>query len=30
MKAVYDADVAATRCLLTMVGGKVVFSDPGL
>lgn len=30
MKAVYDADVAATRTLLTMVGGKVVFSDPGL
>jgi len=30
MKAVYDADVAATRTVLTMVGGKVVFTDPGL
>jgi predicted amidohydrolase YtcJ len=30
MKAVYDANVAATKTLCTMVGGKVVFSDPGL
>ncbi|HET7294015.1 MAG TPA: amidohydrolase family protein [Vicinamibacteria bacterium] len=30
MKAVYDANVAATKTLLTMVGGKVVFTDPGL
>jgi predicted amidohydrolase YtcJ len=30
MKAVYDADVAATKTLLTMVGGKVVFTDPTL
>ena len=30
MKAVYDANVAATKTLLTMVGGKVVFADPGL
>ena len=30
MKAVYDANVAATKTLLTMVGGKVVFSDPAL
>ena len=30
MKAVYDANVAATRTLLTMVGGKVVFTDPAL
>jgi predicted amidohydrolase YtcJ len=30
MKAVYDADVAATKTLLTMVGGKVVFTDPKL
>ena len=30
MKAVRDADVAATRTLLTMVGGKVVFTDPVL
>jgi predicted amidohydrolase YtcJ len=29
MKAVYDADVAATKTLLTTVGGKVVFADPG-
>jgi predicted amidohydrolase YtcJ len=30
MKAVYDANAAATRTLLTMVGGKVVFTDPAL
>jgi len=30
MKAVYGADVAATNTLLTMVGGKVVFTDPAL
>jgi hypothetical protein len=30
MRAVYDANVAATSVLLTMVGGKVVFADPGL
>jgi predicted amidohydrolase YtcJ len=30
MKTVYDANVAATKTLLTMVGGKVVFTDPGL
>jgi predicted amidohydrolase YtcJ len=30
MKAVYNANVAATKTLLTMVGGKVVFADPGL
>jgi predicted amidohydrolase YtcJ len=30
MKAVYDANVAATKTLLTMVGGKVVFTEAGL
>jgi len=30
MKAVYDADVAATRTLLTMVGGKVVYQGLGM
>jgi hypothetical protein len=29
MRAVYDANVAATKTLLTMVGGKVVFADVG-
>ena len=30
MQAVYDANVAGTKTLLTMVGGKIVYSDPGL
>jgi len=30
MKAVFDANVAATQTLLTMVGGKVVYTAPGL
>jgi predicted amidohydrolase YtcJ len=30
MKQVFDADVAATKTLLTMVGGKVVYTDPTL